>query len=255
MIKSDLNKNNLCWICRDNPANSNEHMFKKSVLKLMYGNQFNNFVKTADFNSPVPVQSIGSDELTYRNIICTTCNNQSTSDHDRAFHVFTSKILSSLDRLVSFGEFDITEMFYERSNHLLVWLQLYFVKILGCEFKEYLRKPGAKEKINLSKFGSSILKNKASSKISLCFGFHRVNLKGKPKLNSLELDCLFRPGGRNIIKAKWFFTFGNLVYAVKYSEVPEYEKPWWSPSLKSNTVNFVDFTDLYTKRILNREAE
>ena len=250
MIKKH-DKKILCWICLQNVANSNEHMFKKSVLKLLYGNQFNNVFKFNKNEKPLPVQSIGSDQLTYENIICTDCNNNITSKHDKAFHLLTTKIYSSFDRLTAFGQFDISDLLNSKTPNDLIWIQLYFAKIFGCEVSQYLRNPGIKEKLNLSKIANSILNNKTSNKLSISFGFHRINLHGKVRLNSPELDCLFRKGGRTVIKAKWFFTFGNIVFAIKYSEIPEFEDSWWNPSLTSQTVNFVDFTDLYIERILN----
>ncbi|VAW45640.1 hypothetical protein MNBD_GAMMA02-1394 [hydrothermal vent metagenome] len=245
--------NNLCWICQLKEANSDEHLFKKSLIKHIWGQRLNtiDITKSVNFGESKSVQSIGSKEFTVQNIICTTCNNITTSNHDRAFHEFSTRLLSYIPLSLDINSVDLSQMFSKNTKQNLIWTQLYFVKVFGCCIKNHIRQKQNKEKFKFKKLALSILNNKPCSKIWISFGHHTLDIKNELSLKSSKLSCEFYNGGKYIKQANWLFTFGKLVFAVKFSELNNNHQAWWNPNSTSNIVPFIGFTDIVLKETCN----
>jgi hypothetical protein len=119
-----------CWWCGE-IANSREHIFKKSILKKQYG--LKNYGSIMKYNGVKKrIQGPSQNELKFKPNLCKKCNNDRSSEFDKVYDEFLSKIE---ERFIQFYNekqinwFDIFNSEWRLKKKLLL---KYFVKHIGC---------------------------------------------------------------------------------------------------------------------------
>lgn len=123
----------ICWICEERPANSQEHAFKSSRIKKIW-----------KAGGEQPLGTIGSDGRIYKmsgpnhgifmfgKTICSYCNNQFSQPFDKAYDHFMDFILDDLEYYRNRRDFHWDEVFagtpYDQGD-----LARYYVKHFGCK--------------------------------------------------------------------------------------------------------------------------
>lgn len=123
----------ICWICEERPANTQEHAFKSSRIKKIW-----------KAGGEQPLGTVGSDGRFYTmsgpnhgifmfgKTICSYCNNQFSQPFDMAYDHFMDFILDDLEYFKNRREFHWDEVFagtpYNQGD-----LARYYVKHFGCK--------------------------------------------------------------------------------------------------------------------------
>ncbi len=129
MVNDIKNRNTRrCWICGKNPANSGEHSIKNSTLKALFGKGTQKLVKKTGLGK-TPIQSTNSKHLKYK-VICEECNNNFTSNYDKAYDKLIYYINNNIDSLNKKSCIVLSNVF-ENSNGIQDCYR-YFVKHFGC---------------------------------------------------------------------------------------------------------------------------
>jgi hypothetical protein len=179
----------LCWICRENEGNSFEHKFKSSDLKEFFIDaKVGNYLRQGDKN--IPLQSHRSKFATHNNPICTFCNNDLTSAHDKSYEKISSHIsLNSIDRMYRNGFIDFKEIYGENWNTEVRNLIKYISKQIGCRLDKKFNHDKLKP---LSDF---ILSNKYPENLKIVFGVNQgllaLALEVQMKHQDLKFKHLF----------------------------------------------------------------
>lgn len=124
-----------CWIC-GNLANSGEHKVKKSILKSLYQEGFDNKTMLHFKNGQyLKIQGANSKKLKYF-VLCDECNNSKTQPFDLAFDKFIDYALNNSKgiiekRFINFYDIYGNDFPKEQAN-----LFKYFVKIFGCDLSD-----------------------------------------------------------------------------------------------------------------------
>jgi hypothetical protein len=124
---------NICWMCGA-PADSREHIFKARDLKRIFRKDFFS-PESSPFhfasNGHGRIQGPKSGRVKYPNIICKRCNNERTSDFDRAYDCLSDWFgLRQTD--YALAEMDLVEVFGPSFGQSLENLGWFFAKSLGC---------------------------------------------------------------------------------------------------------------------------
>ena len=133
----------LCWICRTNPADSSEHIFKARDLQRLYGgadpSPENWPYHFKSDKHPGRLKGTDAQRAKYPKIMCRECNNARTSDFDRAYDALSDYLMAKqLDQ--DLDAIDFQEVFGSDYVAKLDLLKRYLVKSLGCRIivTEYL---------------------------------------------------------------------------------------------------------------------
>jgi hypothetical protein len=153
-----------CWICRGT-ANSQEHFAKASDIRMCFGKPQNGpFYKHTDTTLNERVLSIKSNNLTFRNRICSKCNNQLTQPYDRAWEILSKYLRDHWPTIVENGYFDLSKVFPEDTRKKALHVHLYFVKRLGCQIIDE-----GNVRINLWDFSQALLLGTPHKNVFLTF--------------------------------------------------------------------------------------
>lgn len=122
-----------CWICEENPADSQEHSIKASRIKYMAKDLLpgQNLLTPGKDGRTYPVRGKNSQVVKFGKTMCQKCNNERTKKFDQAY-----------DRLI---DFLIEDFDYFRNKRKFSWadiysgydfdqrhLQRYYLKNAGC---------------------------------------------------------------------------------------------------------------------------
>lgn len=152
----------ICWICRENVADSEEHKFKSSDIRNIYGKRFKKDVMLYKQNQEILLTSYKDKNVKFSKLICTTCNNLKTQDADNAYSTFVKHIDNNFDNIKGQGFIDYANIFanwnLEKDN-----LYRYIAKQAGCRIYAFDK---ALLPLNLAQF---ILGNETNSSLKLFF--------------------------------------------------------------------------------------
>ena len=128
-------KATFCWWC-GNPADSREHIFKKTDLKRVYKNAFSNKDALPLFtngpNKIFKVQGPDSQAVKFRANLCKGCNNARSSSFDRAYDSFMTKISPLFEEILIKKEIDLKLVYGNSWEKEYINLIKYYVKHIGC---------------------------------------------------------------------------------------------------------------------------
>lgn len=126
-----------CWIC-GSTANSSEHKVKKSVLKKIFAEDFNNKDvihykngKFSKFNSP------DSKKIKYDKILCSMCNNDKTQPYDLAYDIFIEYIVNNYELIIEKRIINFSNIYENYCLDNQLNLYKYFTKAFGCDLAQY----------------------------------------------------------------------------------------------------------------------
>ena len=122
-----------CWICGDR-ADSREHRFKASDLRLHVGNisQSQPLFKTPRDSRSKRIGSVTAKALKFDPTICVKCNNQNTQPYDRAWEKLSSYFFANREQLHRNQRWEPRKIFPGSARKDLINVQLFFLKIFGC---------------------------------------------------------------------------------------------------------------------------
>lgn len=118
-----------CWICKERPANSQEHSFKASRLRDLQD-------PSGPLHVPIDgtihlVRGPNSSTVKFGKTICSTCNNDRTQVFDAAYDYFISFLKKNYDYFRTRDEFLWEEIFSD-SPYSQLDLERYYIKNIGC---------------------------------------------------------------------------------------------------------------------------
>ena len=128
----------ICWICRTRPADSSEHRFKASDVRMKAAQVSQ---KTPVFlqqgrATNIPVGSAKAPVLTFNERICGHCNNQHTQPYDKAWEKLSAYLHANWSDISRRGRFDLSKPFPGKTRLAALHVHLYFVKLFGCKLNE-----------------------------------------------------------------------------------------------------------------------
>ncbi len=123
----------LCWICKENMADSGEHKFKSSQLKRMYGKQFSEEIAYGNNSKELRLEGPNNKKVKFPKVICQDCNNTRTSPHDNAFDKLINWSQGNYENLKAARLIDFEQVYkynwIEQKRNLLK----YMAKHAGCK--------------------------------------------------------------------------------------------------------------------------
>lgn len=129
----------ICWICNERKANSNEHFHKRSDLKQFFGEvSLKRPIVKYDYSTKrlKELKSDKSKDLTFKRKICNYCNNTLTQKYDQAWRTLSS-YLSRRHNYSHKNKWLYTNaVFNINPNEGMLFIHLYFLKIFGCHVKD-----------------------------------------------------------------------------------------------------------------------
>jgi len=205
-----IDKNEKCWICKSNVANSGEHIIKKSDLKSLYPctNQNNPIYKRRDGVNAKPIGSINSNSFKYKKVICTKCNNSVTQAHDNAWKVLSEYLQSNWQDIKKINGFLLSDIFTLEYKISMIHIQLYLIKLLGCKISE------SGKDFGLESFSSAILNTTEHPNVYISFR-DSENTNANDYSASSNYEVYSDEG--NIQYIHWFLTIGSFSVDVIYA--------------------------------------
>ncbi len=161
-----------CWICLKN-AESGEHIPKASDLRSLFPNisQKNPIYYHDKDIKNEEIRTINSDHFK-NSFICPECNNNLTQPYDRAWETLSDYFSKNLKTLKKNKSFNLKKIFPGNSKNKSKYIQLYFIKIIGC----YLSQSGNQ---SLSKdFSESLRKKESRDDVYLKFKLNHTEIIG-----------------------------------------------------------------------------
>ncbi|PQM75226.1 hypothetical protein [Corynebacterium sp. J010B-136] len=123
----------LCWICEENPADSQEHSIKASRIKQMEETlqAGENLLTPGKDGRVYPIRGRNSQVVKFGKTMCQKCNNERTKEFDKAYDRFVEFLTENYDyfrdkRQFSWGDIYSGYSFDQRH------LQRYYLKNAGC---------------------------------------------------------------------------------------------------------------------------
>lgn len=123
----------LCWIC-GGVADSGEHIFKARALRRIFdrdGYAHNDLPFYFDEEGHERIRGPKSRRMKYPNLICTPCNNDRTSDFDRAYDRLSDWFATQQNNY-GMTAMDFREVFGKDYSGSIDALRRYCAKALGC---------------------------------------------------------------------------------------------------------------------------
>ncbi len=124
----------ICWICEINPADSGEHIIKKSVLDKIFGKYEKGkyrYLSHVGGRKNILIQSHNSKIFKFRKSICSQCNGDLTQPHDISFSTFIDNIFDKETTIVSRQKIHLGSM-TNKNDATRTGVALYLLKIFGC---------------------------------------------------------------------------------------------------------------------------
>lgn len=232
-----------CWICGNPEADSYEHITKHSDLKSLFGcvSQNSPVYVNSNFIRNLPLRSIKKSKyLKFKTPICSNCNNNLTSEHDKAWQHFSEYLRFRNPSIKAETYIRLNRVFVDKSKQKMLLVHLYFVKLFGCAINDY----GIQ--IDLSSLSKSILNNSVNSNIYISFSISRhlaqFNIAGPS-----DIHCILE--NNRVVYAQWLYTVGAINLTVIYAEPGQKRLGLinsWNPSLNTKRIYISDFDEMKT---------
>ncbi len=137
---SKVEYNERCWWC-SKIADSREHKYKKSDILREFGScSFNNEVIRVKYSDTTEeakeVQGAQSNQLKYRKVLCSDCNNKKSQPFDHSYDKLIDFLKVNEDVIYRCQSFDLKEIFGRNWKLEVENVLKYLVKHIGCRLAE-----------------------------------------------------------------------------------------------------------------------
>lgn len=230
-----------CWICGGPDADSYEHSIKASDLKSLFGQvSQNNFIYlNSNHEKNLPLRSIKKPKsLKFKTPICSNCNNNLTSDHDKAWQHLSGYLRFRNPPITATSYIRLNKIFDNQSKQKMLWAHLYFVKLFGCAINDH----GIQ--IDLSNLSKSILNNLPNPNIFISFSISKYlsqfNMAGPS-----DIQCVVE--NNSVVYAQWLYTVGTINLTIIYAELGQNRLGLiksWNPAMNTKRIYISDFDDI-----------
>lgn len=153
----------LCWIC-GGVADTREHMIKASDIRSVFpaiGKNNPAYINYQKGEVRKTVYAAKSKSLTYKNKICSRCNNDLTQPYDKAWESLSSYIKILKPSANCNCTINLSNVFPATVRSSMKDVQLYFCKMFGCMVSDY------KVPFDLTEVASCLLNRKSYNNIEL----------------------------------------------------------------------------------------
>jgi hypothetical protein len=230
-----------CWICGSPDADSYEHIIKASDLRSLFGQVSQNNFICANSNSlkNSPLTSIKKPKsLKFKKPICSNCNNNLTSEHDKAWQHLSEYLRFRGPEIKPTDYVRLNKIFARESKKKMLLAHLYFVKLFGCAINDY------DIQIDLSNFSKSILNNSAHPNVYILFSISnylcKFNMAGPS-----DIQCVIE--NDRVVYAHWMYSVGAINLTITYAEDEQKNRMGlinsWSPKMNTKRIYISDFDD------------
>jgi len=220
-----------CWIC-GGVADTREHTLKVSDLKQYFGpiSQKRPLFHHEDSSNNLRLNTVRAEKLTSSTLLCGTCNNSSTQEHDKAWERTSAYLHKSWPTITRHGHFDLSKVFPGGTKAGALDVHLYFLKLFGCRVHE------GKIPIDTSAFATAIRERRAHPHVFLTVAA-TPPLPIKRIANISDINTLQVEGAA--IAAAWTYTFAPVCIRILYAtESSRYQpkKGCWHPDSSTKLV-------------------
>ena len=217
-----------CWICGDD-ATTGEHLIKHSDLKSQFGKVSQNkpLFLHRDGNLNYKLKTIKRDPLLKSSaLICAACNNDRTSDYDRAWEKLSGYLRKKSPAIKSGDIIKLEKIFPGSAKISMLRVHLYFVKLFGCAISAH------NVPIDIKPFSFGLLYEKPVNNVYLKFIPSNGMGTGMTNMETANIKdrCAF---------ATWFYVVGNIAVNVMFAVPGEQRQGLrcsWHPSNMSKRV-------------------
>lgn len=131
MIKKQAYNKGKCWWC-GKPANSQEHRHKKSDVKRIFGNKFENEPVIIRDSKHKDIQGPNSRFLKFPRVLCQDCNNSKSQPFDRAYDLFVGYILNNYKLVLERRKINLIDVFNSKDIKFKQDFLRYLTKSFCC---------------------------------------------------------------------------------------------------------------------------
>lgn len=231
----------LCWICKENEANSGEHMTKRSDLAAALGSptQAKPFYFNGLKRQNKPIMSLDAKILKAPVRICHECNTTRTQPHDRAWEHMSDQLRNRplvLDRWLR-----ANKVFPYDTRQRMIDVQLYFLKLFGCMVSES-KSNGHNVPIEIAPFSKAIMGGRPHPEVHLQFG------KCDGVIGRSHLHCWTT--NHDGVLAGWLYELDRIAVSVIFARAGHWEhrRDLWHPVSPSNSRRFLIADFMYANR-------
>jgi len=134
----------MCWWCRERPADSREHKFKRSDLVREHGRGELRGERTLVVfgEQQREARSTKNDALKFAPSLCTKCNNERSQPFDNAYDRFIEELFEREEDVLAARSFDLRVAFGSEWSSMSDNVLRYFVKHICCRIAESLTVDG-----------------------------------------------------------------------------------------------------------------
>ena len=199
----------LCWICHS-PANSAEHMVKKSDLRSVFGQvtQRRPLIKDSETHKNILIPGANSRLIKFKPSLCSICNNTRSQPHDRAWERLSGDLRSRRPLLKAGDRIPMKEVFPGSVKESLESVHLYFLKLFGCYAVEY----GIP--LPLAHFGLCILNKVPYPHVYITFVSMASVSSGEDVVVG---DITTITNDKQVVAASWYYCVGAIGIHIEYS--------------------------------------
>lgn len=201
----------LCWICRENPADSGEHRVKASDVRPAAPaiSQIKPLYLQKNFQpTNIKIGSAKSQALTFAESICQYCNHTRSQPYDVAWSALSDYLRSHWDTVRRNGRFDLSKPFPGGSRNAALGVHLYFLKVFGCKILE------DKIAVDLGPFSKALMEGAAHPEVSLLIADDRFG-EGKFLFHDSDVYTMSDETGE-LHGALWMYNVPPVVIKVAY---------------------------------------
>ena len=202
-----------CWICGD-MADSGEHIIKKSDLKLLFPNTSQQsrpiyIRKNGEFNRAKTIGALKSKLFHFKAKICQQCNNHRSYDFDVTWDKLSKYLYKNWSSILENGYINLEDIFETDINNTMILVQLFFVKIFGCKWKE------ADIEFDISPLSKAILDREEQSNFYISFRNSENNYSADYCASS-DIEILTNKKTGELIYMHQFYSVGKITVDMIY---------------------------------------
>lgn len=201
-----------CWICGARPADSGEHRFKASDMRLVAPRVSQATPVFLQRDSKATNDRVGSakaNKLKFAKSICTGCNNALTQPYDFAWEQLSEYLLANWPMIVKRGSFDLSKPFPGGTRAATLNVHLFFVKLFGCK----LHAEG--KVIDLVPFSKALLTGTAHDEVNITVANSAVG-DGRVLMYDSEIYTMTEKGSGELHGAVWLYLLHPVAVKVHY---------------------------------------
>ncbi|MEY3622845.1 MAG: hypothetical protein RLZZ407_404 [Pseudomonadota bacterium] len=219
-----------CWICGSSENLTGEHIFKRSDAKMLLGPVSQK--KPVFFHTKNQINkrvgSFKNEVFKFSKTMCARCNNTVTQPYDKAWETASSWFFDNGNCIKEGDKFRWNRIFPYETRKNMIFVQLFFTKLMGCCLHELGYQFDRKE------FSKSIIGGRINPSVYL-----KLNVSQRTGIGVSEPFLKPVNANNEVEEAIWSYQIGKVhihVFFLHCRKINRSQDGWWHPNQNSNRI-------------------